>query len=265
MLDQAGTPSSQTAPRGVDRLADPCAMVIFGATGDLTKRLMIPALYNLSRTEMLPEHFALIGVSRAEGTAEAWRSGLYEGLKNFLKNASSKDGANSFDEAAWNRLANKMSYIQGDLAKPELYDKIRASLDALEKDHGTRGNAIFYLAVAGQLFGSAVDQLGASKLTDQHEDKDGKPRFWRRVVFEKPFGHGLDSARALNKQIQRTLHEDQFSGLITFLEKTRFRTLWHSVLPTGFLNRFGIAIASITCGSAWRRPLASSSAANSMR
>jgi glucose-6-phosphate 1-dehydrogenase len=168
--------------------ADPCAMVVFGAGGDMAKRLLIPALYNLSRTKVLPEKFALIGVDLAEGTAESWRDHLYDMLKTFVGNATAEFDIDRIDEAAWKRLAEKMSYVQGDLTKPELYEKIRGALGDAEKTDGTQGNAIFYLAVADRFFGTAVEQLGKAKLTDQGEDKDGKPQFWRRVVIEKPFG-----------------------------------------------------------------------------
>ena len=172
----------QSPPRRQAKPADPCAMVIFGATGDLTKRLVIPALYNLSRTKVLPERFALIGVARAEGTAESWRDQLYDTLKSFVGNATTEFDVEQIDEAAWKRLAEKMVYVRGDLNKPELYDKLRSALEEADKAHGTQGNAIFYLAVADRLFGSVVQQLGKAKLTDQAEDENGKRRFWRRVV-----------------------------------------------------------------------------------
>src|ERR1700720_1683787 len=122
-------------------------------------------------------------------------------------------------QAAWKRLAEKMSYVQGDLTKPELYEKIRGTLGEVEKTHGTRGNVIFYLAVADRFFGPVVEQLGKAKLTRQPEDTDGKPRYWRRVVIEKPFGHSLDSARELNNRIRRTLQEDQIFRIDHFLGK----------------------------------------------
>jgi glucose-6-phosphate 1-dehydrogenase len=212
-------------PRGQAKPADPCAMVIFGATGDLTKRLVMPALYNLLRTKVLPEHFALIGVARAEGTAESWRDELYGMLRSFVGNPAAEFDIDDIDEAAWKRLAERMVYVQGDLTKPELYDKLRGALDDAEKTRGTQGNAIFYLAIADRLFGPVVDQLGKSKLTDQNEDRNGKPRFWRRVVIEKPFGHSLDSARELNTRILRTLHEDQIFRIDHFLGKDTVQSI----------------------------------------
>ena len=188
MLDKPPTRMPKTAqviacpPRRQAKPADPCAMVIFGASGDLTKRLVVPALYNLARTKVLPEKFALIGVARSERTTESWRDHLYGMLKSFVGNAAAEFDVDHIDEAVWKQLAEKMTYVQGDLTKPELYEKLRGVLDEAEKAHGTQGNAIFYLAVADQLFGTVVEQLGKAKLTDQNEDQNGKPRFWRRVV-----------------------------------------------------------------------------------
>jgi len=215
----------EPSPRRQVPPADPCAMVVFGAGGDMAKRLLIPALYNLSRTKVLPEKFALIGVDLAEGTAETWRDHLYDMLKTFVGNAAAEFDIDRIDEVAWQRLAAKMSYLHGDLTKPELYEKIHGALDDAEKTHGTEGNAIFYLAVADRFFGVAVEQLGRAKLTDQSEDKNGKIQFWRRVVIEKPFGHSLDSARELNARILRTLHEDQIFRIDHFLGKSTVQSI----------------------------------------
>jgi glucose-6-phosphate 1-dehydrogenase len=206
-------------PRRQPKPADPCAMVIFGAGGDLTKRLVMPALYNLSRTGLLPENFALIGVDLAAGSAESWRDHLFEMLKSFVGNTTAEFDVDSIDQKAWDHLSAKMEYIQGDLTKPDLYEKIGAALKDSAEKHGTKGNAIFYLAIADRFFGDVVDHLGRSKLADQQEDQDGKSSFWRRVVIEKPFGHSLDSARELNTRILRSLNEDQIFRIDHFLGK----------------------------------------------
>ncbi len=231
MLDASSKQAPRTVqvitspPRHEAKPADPCAMVIFGATGDLTKRLVMPALYNLARTGVLPENFVLIGVARAEGSAETWRTELHDSLKSFVGNASTAFDVDHIDKKVWKRLADRLVYVRGDLNKPELYDRLRAALDEAEKDHGTKGNAIFYLAVADRLFGSVVEQLGKAKLTDQEEDEDGKRRFWRRVVIEKPFGHSLSSARELDTHIRRTLHEDQIFRIDHFLGKDTVQSI----------------------------------------
>jgi glucose-6-phosphate 1-dehydrogenase len=106
-----------------------CAMVIFGAGGDMTKRLLVPALYNLSRSKVLPENFALIGVDLAAKTAESWRDQLYDMLNSFVGQSGAEFDIDRIDRSAWTRLAQKMSYIQGDLTEPGLYGKIRSALD----------------------------------------------------------------------------------------------------------------------------------------
>ena len=215
----------EVPPRRRPKPADPCAMVIFGAGGDLTKRLVMPALYNLAHTKVLPENFALIGVGHGEGTTDKWRDHLYEMLKTFVGNATSEFDVDKIDQAAWTRLAARMTYIQGDFTKPDVYSKIRDALGEAEKVHGTRGNAIFYLAVADRFFGTVVDHLGKAKLTEEGSADRGKPSFWRRVVVEKPFGHSLQSARELNADILRTLHEDQIFRIDHFLGKDTVQSI----------------------------------------
>jgi glucose-6-phosphate 1-dehydrogenase len=231
MLDKVPTRTPKTAQliecpaRRQAKPADPCTMVIFGASGDLTKRLVVPALYNLARTKVLPEQFALIGVALSERTTENWRDHLYDMLKSFVGNAAAEFDVDHIDEAVWKQLAEKMTYVHGDLTKSELYERLRGVLDKAEKTHGTQGNVIFYLAVADEFFGTVVDRLGKAKLTEQNDDQNGKPRFWRRVVVEKPFGHSLNSARALNVSILRTLHEDQIFRIDHFLGKDTVQSI----------------------------------------
>src|SRR5271155_4416789 len=200
-------------PRRQAKPADPCAMVIFGASGDLTKRLVVPALYNLLRTRVLPENFVLIGLDLAAGTAESWRDHLHGALKSFVRNPAAEFDIDHIDEDVWKRLAEKMIYVQADLTKPELYDNLRGVLDEAEKVRGTRGNA---------------------KLTDQDQEENGKRRFWRRVVIEKPFGHSLESARELNARILRTLHEDQIFRIDHFLGKDTVQNIMAFRFANGF-------------------------------
>jgi glucose-6-phosphate 1-dehydrogenase len=206
-------------PRHQPRPADPCALVIFGASGDLTKRLVVPALYNLLRTNVLPEQFALIGVARSELTVDGWRDQLHEMLTSFVGSASAEFNTEHIDGQAWKKLAEKMVYVRGDLTTPNLYEKLRIVLSEAEKTHGTSGNVIFYLAISDRFFGNVVEQLGKARLTEEGTDQSGKRLFWRRVVIEKPFGHSLDSARDLNARILKTLHEDQIFRIDHFLGK----------------------------------------------
>jgi hypothetical protein len=193
-------------------LAPPCAMVIFGAGGDLTRRLVVPALYNLVKAGRLPEPFRLVGLDLAEQAVEDWRAGLTETMKGFV----GRDGefqVDHLDETAWRWLIDRMSYLQGDLNAPDTYRRLGEHLAELDRTAGTAGNHLFYLAIADRFFATAVAGLGAADLT---RERDGR---WRRVVIEKPFGHDVPSAIALNTQIRKTLQEPQIYRIDHFLGK----------------------------------------------
>lgn len=192
-------------------------MVIFGATGDLCQRLIIPALYNLSLANRLPDRFGLIGVARAVGSAESWRDQLYAGLKSFVGDDTATFSIDHVDETAWARLAGAMSYVQGDATDADVHAKLGEALKAVPAGPG--GNVIFYLAVADRLFGPVVEQLGKAGLTRELTAQGGPRQCWRRVVIEKPFGHSLTSARELNARLRRTLQEEQIFRIDHFLGK----------------------------------------------
>jgi glucose-6-phosphate 1-dehydrogenase len=183
--------------------APDCTMALFGANGDLTKRLVVPALYNLAKAGQLPKQFKLIGVDHNERTPDQWR----EQLRGFLESIVAKGGGEaeetSIDEKAWDRLASAMDYVTGDFTKPDTFEKLGKKLD---------GNTVFYLAAADRFFGPLVDNLAGADLLK--EDKG-----WRRVVIEKPFGHDLESARALNARILKRLSENQIFRIDHFLGK----------------------------------------------
>ncbi|HEU4439012.1 MAG TPA: glucose-6-phosphate dehydrogenase [Methylomirabilota bacterium] len=193
-------------------VAPPCAMVIFGAAGDLTRRLVVPALYNLVNAGRLPKEFRLVGVDLVAQTAEDWRTNLTETMKSFV----GRDGefqVDRIDESAWRWLTGRMSYLQGDLNDPEAYRRLGQHLDELDRTAGTAGNHLFYLAVADRFFAPAVAGLGAAGLT---REENGR---WRRVVIEKPFGHDVPSAIALNAEILKSLRESQIYRIDHFLGK----------------------------------------------
>ncbi len=203
----ASAPHAESAPP-----APPCAMVIFGAAGDLTKRLVVPALYNLAQARELSTQFQLIGVDLAAKTSEQWRDDLTAAMKEFVAH----DGEFHIDEidrAVWRWLSERMSYVQGDLNDPGTYARLRDHLVGLDKTAGTAGNYLFYLAVADRFFAPVVAGLGAAGLA---AEKDCR---WRRVVIEKPFGHDLISAKALNAHILKSLQEHQIYRIDHFLGK----------------------------------------------
>ncbi|MEO8244647.1 MAG: glucose-6-phosphate dehydrogenase, partial [bacterium] len=194
-------------------------------------RLVVPALYNMVRLGTLPEHFALIGVDHAEGTEESWAKGLRTALESFARDRSGELDPAKIDESGWNRLAASMSYVQGDFTTPALYQNIAQALQGTEAKVGTAGNVIFYLAVADRFFGTIVDQLGAAKLTEC----GGKAR-WRRVVIEKPFGHDLKSAQALDAQVLKVLAEDQIFRIDHFLGKETVQNILTFRFANGFFE-----------------------------
>jgi glucose-6-phosphate 1-dehydrogenase len=205
----AAQPASKGAACFSQRRAPPATMVIFGAGGDLTKRLVMPALYNLTRAGMLADEFAIIGVDHSDRTTESWREGLTEMIRVFAQGSGS--GA-KLDEQAWSWLTQRMSYMRGEFGELETFHRLRTLLDK-QSPGGHAGNVLFYLAVADRFFGPVVEQLGKAGLTRQSDQG------WRRVVVEKPFGHDLVSAKALNAQILNVLTENQVYRIDHFLGK----------------------------------------------
>jgi glucose-6-phosphate 1-dehydrogenase len=191
-------------------------MVIFGAAGDLTKRLLVPALYNLTTTKLLPEKFRLIGVDLAEMDENTWRSSLHQMLESFVGKASSESRIDHVDESTWDHLTHNLSYVRGDLTDSGLYEKLKQEIDA---QNDTGGNCLFYLAIADRFFEPVVTHLGQANLFDEQQDASGKSKRWRRVVIEKPFGHDRESAHALNAAILKSAREDQIYRIDHFLGK----------------------------------------------
>jgi glucose-6-phosphate 1-dehydrogenase len=187
--------------------APPCTLVIFGAGGDLTKRLLMPAIYNLSKAKLLSEKFAIIAVDRTPKPVEAFRDYLADGIRSFVSDTASGPATEPFDKEAWDFVASRISHFAGDLTQSDTYARLYDVVDR------TGGNAIFYLAVASQLFGTIIEQIGGVGLT---EEKDG---CFRRVIIEKPFGTDLASARALNARILKVLSESQIYRMDHFLGK----------------------------------------------
>jgi glucose-6-phosphate 1-dehydrogenase len=187
------------------RPADNCVMVIFGAAGDLTARKLIPALYNLGKTDHLPKNFAIVGFAVDAMSEEDFRTKVRKDIKQFAPDP--------IDETLCTWLTDRLSYISGDFRDPAKYAELKAKLEGLDKTYGTPGNYFYYLATAPQFFAEIVKQLGA---VDLHCESPGK---WRRVVIEKPFGSDLESARALNKDILQVLSEKQIYRIDHYLGK----------------------------------------------
>ncbi len=193
--------------------APPCAMVIFGAAGDLTKRLLAPALYDLVLAQRLSPQFQLVGVATTRQTTAEWRQSLTEMMRQFVGQGGGEFSAESLDQKAWRWLTERMTYMSGDLNDADTYRRLGQLLSELDQSAGTAGNYLFYLAIPDRLFGRTVAGLGAAGLVEEREGR------WRRVVIEKPFGHDLASAKALNAQILEILDEHQIYRIDHFLGK----------------------------------------------
>jgi glucose-6-phosphate 1-dehydrogenase len=193
--------------------APPATLTIFGAGGDLTKRLVVPALYNLVRAGKLPDDFAIIGVDHGEQTTEGWCQSLTEMMQALTRVGAREHQVEAIDEQAWSWLIGRMRYLRGDFTQPETYSQLGKLLVDPGRRQTDTANALFYLAVAERFFGPVIEQLGRAGLTRQSE------RAWRRVIVEKPFGHDLASAEALNAQILKVLSEDQIYRIDHFLGK----------------------------------------------
>ena len=187
------------------RQTGPCVMVIFGATGDLTARKLFPALYNLARSNMLSREFAVVGVARNDYNTEQFRQLMQQQLQTF---ATDKVDADLSD---W--LMRRLYYVSGEFKDPQTFALLAKALAEADKNHNTHGNYFFYLATSPAFFEDVVEQLGAAGLASE---KDGH---WRRIVFEKPFGNDLESAKELNSHLKKVLSEDQIYRIDHYLGK----------------------------------------------
>jgi glucose-6-phosphate 1-dehydrogenase len=180
-------------------------MVIFGASGDLTKRKLIPALSNLARENLLSKEFAVVGISRSPMSHEQFREKLSDEMKQFA--------TSPLDPDLWQGFARRLYYLPGDAQDPNTYRQLHELLAAVNKENGTRGNHFYYLATAPEFFPLIIKQLGEAGML-----REGNGQ-WRRIIIEKPFGCDLESARALNRQIQQVLNESQVYRIDHYLGK----------------------------------------------
>ena len=186
-------------------LTGPCLAVIFGATGDLTKRKLLPALFSLARDKLLSPNFAFLGVSIDRMSDEEYREKVASDMKELAPELLTDDLLEFFLE--------RIYYIEGDFTSAETFSKLQTRFDAIGKEHKTGGNAFFYLATAPGFFGPIVHSLGDAGFTHESD------KSWRRVIIEKPFGRDLASATALNADIQSVLSEDQIYRIDHYLGK----------------------------------------------
>jgi glucose-6-phosphate 1-dehydrogenase len=188
-----------------DRPGDPCAIVIFGASGDLTRRKLIPALLNLDANGLLGKNVTVVGVARREMSDEQFAAQLFEDAQKVAPGAVSPE--------AWQTFKGRLRYVAGDFSERGTHEKLKVVLDDVASTRGTGGNVLFYLATPPDAFASIVEQLGAVGLAAEQGTA------WRRVVIEKPFGRDLDSAVALDAKIHSVLRERQVYRIDHYLGK----------------------------------------------
>jgi glucose-6-phosphate 1-dehydrogenase len=186
---------------GVRRTPEPCAIVIFGASGDLTQRKLLPALYQLALNRFLPSEFGVVGVGRTPLSDDEWRARMREGVEEHARDP--------FQEDIWDELAAGMRYVATDFGAPEGADPVIETLNELDESRGTQGNRVFYLAIPPKAMQSTVEQIARNRSTTG----------WTRVIVEKPFGHDAASARALNELLTGVLGEDEIYRIDHYLGK----------------------------------------------
>ncbi len=185
--------------------APPSAMVIFGATGDLTKRKLFPALYNLHASGLLPDEFAVVGTGRTEMSTEDFRQSLKDELRQFAT------GKVEDELLGW--LIERVYYTAGEFSDAAAYERLEQEIQKAEAERATGGSRLYYMAVPPAFFATIIDKLGAAKMTCEENGR------FRRVIIEKPFGHDLESAQELNKNIQNVLTEGQIYRIDHYLGK----------------------------------------------
>jgi len=184
--------------------ADPCVFVIFGASGDLTRTKLLPAIYNLAESGHLPDEFAIVGVARPQIDEAEYRKQMREQVR--------QAEGEPLEPEKWKRIEDRLFYISGEFNDPALFERLQKTLADVRERHHIPPNYLFYLAVPPDLFGTVVDRLAAAALTDQSEG-------WRRVIVEKPFGYDLASARALNDELRKGLRESEIYRIDHYLGK----------------------------------------------
>jgi len=220
---------------------EPCTIVIFGASGDLTSRKLIPALYHLYLDGQMPDSFRVVGFARRDKTDESWRTEMRDSLAVHSR-------TKSVDDAKWDAFAKNLSYHKGDLTDSGAYTRLADRLQEYQNEN-LKNNLVFYLAISPSLFGDVVDYLHDAQLLKRWEEGD---EFWQRVVVEKPFGHDLQSASLLNNHLLRHARERQIFRIDHYLGKETVQNImmfrFSNAIFEQLWNREAIEHVQITVG-----------------
>ena len=216
------------------RSPDSCAIVVFGATGDLTRRKIFPALYALALRRLLPERFGVVGVARTEQTTKQWIAEMKKAVREHARD--------DFDAQVWSELADGMRYVATDFAEDEGQDRVVDALRDLDEQRGCSGNRLYYLAVPPAAFETIVNELGERRSTEG----------WIRLIVEKPFGHDRDSAHRLNEILQQHFTENEIFRIDHYLGKETVQNMLALRFANGIFepiwNRQFIDHVQITVG-----------------
>jgi glucose-6-phosphate 1-dehydrogenase len=207
----------------IEPTAPPCCVVIFGASGDLTRRKLLPALYRLAQQRLVPSEFAILGTARQAHSDDEFRETMKAAVAEF-------GHEEALDETAWQSFAQRIFYVAGDFSEAGLYQELKNKLEQIEKEYDTGGNRIFYLATAPDYFAVVAKQLGAAGIarlprTAKATKSQATRKSWTRIIVEKPFGRDLASARDLNKILASVFDENQIYRIDHYLGKETVQNL----------------------------------------
>ena len=191
--------------RRLNRIAGPSGLIIFGVTGDLARKKLMPAVYDLANRGLLPPGFALVGFARRDWEHQDFEKVVYDAVKKYARTP--------FDDDVWKQLAQGIRFVQGEFDDDDAFARLKATVEDLDENRGTMGNHAFYLSIPPKSFPQVTEQLRRSGLAEQ---KDGQ---WRRVVIEKPFGSDLTSARQLNEVVESVFPPDSVFRIDHYLGK----------------------------------------------
>src|SRR5580692_1793716 len=207
----AANPLRDPRDRRIPRVAGPCVLVIFGVTGDLARKKLMPAIYDLANRGLLPPGFSLVGFARRDWEDEDFAQVTYEAVKEHARTP--------FRDTVWRQVSEGVRFVPGEFTDAEAFDRLANCVAELDRERGTGGNYAFYLSVPPKFFPVVVKQLKRSGLSTPPQPPPGRPRPWRRVVIEKPFGHDLASARELNKTLSAVFPPESVFRIDHYLGK----------------------------------------------